>query len=55
VGIAVLGGVALSLEMEYFPEELLRNGLGVHVPISEYAHALFAEHIVQHSLTAFPI
>jgi len=41
--------------MEYAPEELLRYVLGVHVPIAEYAHALLAEDILQHSLTAFPI
>ncbi len=55
VGIAVLGGIALSLEMEYAPEEFLGYVPGIHVPVAEYAHALLAEHIVQYPLTAFPI
>jgi hypothetical protein len=55
VGIAVLGGIALPLEMEYAPEELLGYVPRVHVPVTEYAHALLAEHIVQYALTAFPV
>jgi len=55
VGIAVLGGVALSLEMEYVPEELWGNALGKCVAVTEYLHAFFSEDIVQCTLTSFAI
>ncbi len=55
MGISVLGGITLSLKMEYAAKEFLGDVLRAHIAIAEDAHTILAEHIVQHSLTAFSI
>ena len=55
VGVAVLGGIALSLKMEYAAKELRRYVLGKCVTVTEYLHAFFSEDIVQCALTGLAI
>jgi len=55
MGIAVLGGIALSLKMEYAPEELGRYALRKCIAVTEYLHTFFSEDIVQCPLTGFAV
>ena len=55
MGIAVLGGVALSLKMEHAAKKLRRYVLGKRVTVTEYLHTFFSEYIVQCALTGFAI
>ena len=55
MGIAVLGGVALSLKVQHAPEELRRYALGNCVAVTEYSHTFFPEDVFQCPGTGFSI
>tara|TARA_R110002074_G_scaffold104764_4_gene226294 strand:+ start:11905 stop:12126 length:222 start_codon:yes stop_codon:yes gene_type:complete len=55
MGIAVLGGVALSLKIQHAPEKLWRNTLGKRIAVTEYLHTFLAEDIVQRSRTGLAV